>query len=113
MTRRLAALTLLALALTGCTVPAGLHDFVNDGAKSNAAGNLARGEPTRPVLCAIGEDAPTGWLIPSHMVARYGSCGDAWRNAGGTSCTPVICTVLGDASTTPILQPDTPGVGPR
>jgi hypothetical protein len=102
--RRAAAGALVALAAlgaSGCAIPAGLRTFVNQGAELHAHEHVAAGDRTAPVLCAIGEDYPQGWLIPSDAVDAFG-CSDAWRRATGVECHhvggddgPVSCSVLG------------------
>lgn len=105
MNRRAAAGALVALAAlgtSGCAIPAGLRDWVNQGAEAHAVEHVAARDPRAPVMCAIGEDFPQGWLTPSDAVAAFG-CAGAWRRAVATECHDtglakpfdLSCSVLG------------------
>lgn len=105
--RALAVLGLLALAAAGaaCAIPPELYGTVNQGALAHAAEHVAAGAPAAEVLCALGEDQPQGYLVPSAMVVKYGSCRDAILNSVATECDGTNpCRVYGDRSTAPILQ---------
>lgn len=72
------------LALSACQVPPGLYGVVNQGAAQHAAEHVAAGDPAAEVLCALGEDQPEGYLVPSALVVKYGGCPAAILNAVAT-----------------------------
>jgi hypothetical protein len=102
---RLILAAILALGLTACTIPPALAPIVNTGAKTHADEHMAAGEPASRVLCAVDSGGTaSGYLFPSFMVNRYGSCAAAWLRAAGIACDTTVCVVLGEDSTTPVLQ---------